>query len=89
MRFHAHCIPHSVSVIVLALAFFTKDLNDVGDAIKIFLFPDLSPYAGSEAALLNHCWDAVLRDNTLTSFSDTRNLPGMQNVILITRRNAA
>ena len=45
-------IPHTATVMVMALDFRIKDPDVVGDALNIFLFPDLSPSAGSEAALL-------------------------------------
>ena len=60
LRFcHPH-IPHAVVVMVMALAFHTKDVDRVKDTLKIFLFPDLSPSAGSEAALLTREWDTIL-----------------------------
>ena len=38
--------PHAVAVMVMALAFHTKDPNRVGDSLNISLFPKLSPLAG-------------------------------------------
>ena len=43
MRFRAHRISHYVAVVVLSLAFYTKDPSVVVDAVKIFLFLDLPP----------------------------------------------
>ena len=43
LRFHLPRIPHAVAVMVMALAFHTKDPDRVVDALNIFLFPDLSP----------------------------------------------
>ena len=40
MRFCAPCITHSVTVMVLDLALYTKDTDGVGDTINVFLFPD-------------------------------------------------
>ena len=60
----------------MALAFQTKDPNSVEDTLNIFLFPDLSPSAGSEAALLMRKWDAILGGRTLTYFADTSLLMG-------------
>ena len=65
---------------VMALAFHTKDPDRVGDTLNIFLFPDLSPSAGSEAALLTRKWDVILGGGTLTSFADTILLMGEQKV---------
>ena len=56
---------------VMAFTFHTKYPDRVGDALNIFLFPDLSPSAGLEAALLTRKWDAILGGGTLTSFADT------------------
>ena len=52
LRFRLPRIPHAVAVMVMALAFHTKDPDGVGDQLNIFLFPDLSPSAGLESALL-------------------------------------
>ena len=65
------CIPHAVAVIVTSLAFHTEDPNGGWGALNIFLFPDLPPSAGSEAALLARKWDAILGGGILTSFADT------------------
>ena len=65
---------------VMALTFNTKDPDGVGDALNIFLFPDLSPLAGLEAALLTWEWDAILGVGTLTSFTDTSLLMGNKKV---------
>ena len=56
---------------VMALAFHTEDPDRVRDALNIFLFPDLSPSAGSDTALLTRKWDAILGVGTLTSFENT------------------
>ena len=40
------CTPHSVAVMVLELAFHTKDPDRVGDTVNIFLFPYLSLSVG-------------------------------------------
>ena len=47
LLFPSPLIPHAVLVMLMALAFHTKDPDGVRGAIKIFLFPDLSPLAGS------------------------------------------
>ena len=53
-------IPHAVVFMVVALAIHTKDPYRLGDELNIFLFPNLSLLAGSEAALLTLKWDAIL-----------------------------
>ena len=65
---------------VMALAVYTKDPDRVGDTLNIFLFPDLSPSAVSEAALLTRKWDVILEGGTLTSLADTSLLMGEQKV---------
>ena len=52
LRFHPPYISHAVAVMVVVLTFHTEDPNGVGGALNTFVFPDLSPLAGSEAALL-------------------------------------
>ena len=83
LRFLPPRIPHAVTLMVMALTFYTKDPYGVGDALNIFLFPDLSPSSGWEAALLTWKWDAILGGSTLTSFSDTSLLMGKQKVVPI------
>ena len=80
LRFRLPCIPHIIAVMVMARTFHTKDLERVGDALNILLFPDLSPSEGLEAALLNQKWDTILGGGTLTSFTDTSLLTGKKKV---------
>lgn len=80
MRFRVPRISHSAMVMVLDLAFYDKDLDGVVDAVNIFLFLDLYPSAGLEAALLARPWDAVLGGETLSSLDDTIFLLGSQKV---------
>ena len=80
LRFRTPRISRSIAVIVLALAFHSEDPNRVGDAVNVFLFPDLSLLACSEAALLARRWDAVFGGGTLTSFVDTSLLLGHHKV---------
>ena len=56
LRFYPPYISHVVAAMVMALAFHTKDPDRVGDILNIFLFPKLSPSAGSEAALITRMW---------------------------------
>ena len=64
-------------------AFHTEDPGRVGRALNIFLFTNLSPLAGSEAARLTRNWDMILGGGTFTYFSDTSLLMGKQKVTLI------
>ena len=43
LRFRPPCIPHTAAVMVMALAFHTKDPDGVVDALEILFFPDLPP----------------------------------------------
>ena len=52
LRFHLTCIYHSITFMVLVLYFHTKDPVGVVETANIFLFTELYPVAGSEAALL-------------------------------------
>ena len=76
--FRAPHIYHAVAVLVLGLAFYYENPDSVGDAINVFLFHDLSPSAGSEAALLGRRWDAILGDGALIYFADTNLLLARQ-----------
>ena len=60
LRFRHPHIPHAVVVMVMALAFHTKDVDRVENTLNIFLFTNLSPLAGSEAALLTRKCRAIL-----------------------------
>ena len=60
LRFRHLHIPHNFVVMVMALAFHTKDVEGVEDTLNIFLFTNLSPLVGSEAALLTRKWGAIL-----------------------------
>ena len=59
-RFCPSRIPHTISVIVIALAFHTEDPDGVGYAINIFLFPSFFPSVGLEATLLTRKYNAIL-----------------------------
>ena len=52
LRFRHLHIPNALVVMVIVLAFHTKDVDGVEDMLNIFLFNDLSPLAGLEADLL-------------------------------------
>ena len=63
---------------MLDIAFYSEDSSGVGDAVNVFIFPDLCPLAGSETDLLTRMQDAVFCGETLTYFSNTRLLLGCQ-----------
>ena len=78
--FWAPRISHAILVLVLGLAFYSEDPDGVGDAISILIFPDLSPSASSEAALLARRWDTILGGGAFTTFSDTSLLLAKEKV---------
>ena len=69
--FRASHISHAATVLILGLSFYSEDPDGVGDAINVFLFPDLSLLASSEAVQLARRWDAILGSGALTPFSET------------------
>ena len=89
LRFWAPCTSHDVTVIVLGLELYSKDPDGVGDAINIFIFPDLSPSASSEAVILARRWYVILDGGALTSFADTSLLLDKQQVEPFTSWEAA
>ena len=78
MLFRVTRISHSAAVMVLDLAFYTKDTDRVGDAVNMILLPELPPSEGFEAALLERWWDAILGGGTLTYFANTSLLLGQK-----------
>ena len=68
---------------VLLIAFHTKDPDGLGYTVNICIFPDLSPSAGSEAALLERRWNAILGGGGLTSSTYTSLLAGRQKFSLV------
>ena len=67
-HFKAPIIMNTVTFIILGLASLTEDTNIVINSINIFMFPDLSLVAESEAAMITSSWDKTLESNTLMSY---------------------
>ena len=65
---------------VMALDFHTKDPGVPGDTLKLSLFTDLCPSAGSEAALITLQWAAILGAGTLNYFAEKIMLMKKQKV---------
>ena len=82
-------ISYAVAVLVLGLDFYPKDLDGVGDAINVFLCPDLPPSAGSEAEMLLRRGNSILGSGYLTSFADTILLLSKQQVEPVTSWESA
>ena len=64
----------------MAITLHTEDPHSVGDALNIFLFPDIPPSSGLEAALLTRKWDDILGGRNFTYFTDTSLIMGKQKV---------
>ena len=67
LRCKAPRVTHAVAVLLLGIHFHTEDPDCVNDTVNIFMFPDLSLSAGSEASMVTRIWDTALDANTLTS----------------------
>ena len=70
LRCKAPRVTHTVEVLLLGLHFHTEDPDCVNDTVNIFMFPELSLSAGSEASMVTRRWDTALDANTLTSYAD-------------------
>ena len=75
--------------LIFNLAFHTEDPYGVRDRVNIFLFPDLSLSASSEAVLVLRWWDMALDSSILTMYADTDSLLQIQKVALIVRWEAS
>ena len=80
LRFRPPFIPQAVAFMVMVLAFHTEDPDGVEYMLNIFLFPELSPSAGSKAVLLTRKWGAIMGGGTLNVFADMSLLMGKQKV---------
>ena len=80
LRCKAPRVTHAVAFLLLGLHFHTKDPDCVNDTVNIFMFPDLSLSAGSEASMVTRRWDTALDANTLTSYADAAALIKQQRI---------
>ena len=71
---------HAVAVLLLGIHFHTEHSDCVNDTVNIFMFPDLSLSAGSEASVVTRRWDTALDANTLTSYADAAALMKQQRI---------
>ena len=69
-----------MAVLLLGLHFHTEDPDCVNDTVNIFVFPDLSLSAGSEASIVTRRWDTALDANNLTSYADAAALTRKQHI---------
>ena len=67
-------------LLILGLYLYSKDPGSVGDAINVFLSPDLSTSVGLEAGLLARRQDAIMDGGALISFAGTSLLLANQRV---------
>ena len=80
LRYKAPRVTHTVEVLLLGLHFHTEDPDCVKDTVNIFMFPDLSLSAGSEASMVTRMRDTALDVNTLTSYADAAALMKQQRI---------
>ena len=80
LRCKAPRVTHAVAVLLLGLHFHTEDPDCVNNKVNIFMFPDLSLSAGSEASMVTQRWDTALDANTLTSYADAAALMKQQRI---------
>ena len=71
---------HVVAGSILNTAFYTEDLNGVGDTVNIFLFPGLSLYAVSEVVLVVQLWYTALDCSNMTTYAETTALLHCQKI---------
>ena len=57
-----------MAVLLLGLHFHTEYPDCVNNTVNIFMFPDISLSAGSEAFMVTWRWDTSLDAKTLTSY---------------------
>ena len=69
-----------MAVLLLGLHLHTEDPDCVNDTVNIFVFPDLSLSAGSEASIVTQRWDTALDANNLTSYADAAALTRQQRI---------
>ena len=74
LRCNAPRVTHAVEVLLLGLHFHKEYPDCVNNTVNIFMFPDLSLSAGSEASMVTRRWDTALDANTLTSCADAAGL---------------
>ena len=80
LRYKVTHISHVVTGLILNLTFNTEDPDGIRYTVEIFLFPDISLFTSSEAALVERWWDTSLDSSTLTTYSDTSDLLQHQKV---------
>ena len=80
LRCKAPRVTHTVEVLILGLHFHTEDPDCVNATVNIFMFPDLSLSAGSEASMVTRIWETALEANTLTSYTDAASLMKQQRI---------
>ena len=69
-----------MAFLILGLHFHIEEPYCVKKTVNIFMFPDLSLYACSEASMVTRRWDTYLDENTLTSYADAAALIKQQRI---------
>ena len=80
LRCKAPLVTHAVAFLLLGIHFHTEDPDCVNDTVNIFMFPELSLSAGSEASMVTRRWDTALDANSLMSYADAAALMKQQRI---------
>ena len=89
LQYKASRVSHTVEGVFIILSFFTKYSYGVGYTVSIFLLPEISLSARSEASLMVRQWDTALYIRTLDTYMDTTSLFQRQKVAPIIRWEAS
>ena len=74
MQLNAPRITHTVAVLLIGLILHTEDPAGVINTISIFMFPYLYLSVGSQATMIDRCWDTALDSNVITLYANTSDL---------------
>ena len=89
MRFRVPHVPPSIVIMVLSLNLYTEYPGVTGNALNMFMLPDLLPSMDSEAVLLNLWWDSATGNNAITLFANTGYLLSRKKSVPVTSWDAA
>ena len=78
--YKALCTTNTLARLIIIPSFHTKDLDGVGDTVNIFMFLEISLYAGSEATMLAMRWDTTIDIKNMTTYEDMVYLLHIQHI---------